>query len=62
MHDQRTVVICAGSVVFANNNDSDVITANKDIAYSFISTQSASAIAQISSALARSGVAVHTWQ
>jgi hypothetical protein len=56
LHDQKSVLLCTGSVVFANNNYSGVITANKDIDYSFVSLQNASAIAQISSALARQGM------
>jgi hypothetical protein len=56
LHEQRTVVICAGGVVFKKNNFSGVITAGKDIEYPFVSMQTASAIAQVSSVLARSGV------
>jgi hypothetical protein len=55
-HEQRPVVICAGGVVFKKNNFSGVITAGKDIEYPFVSMQTASAIAQVSSTLARSGV------
>ena len=59
LHDQRTVIVCTGSVVFANNNNySGVVTAGKNIDYSFVSFQNASAIAQVSSMLARSGVAM----
>lgn len=58
LHDQRTVIVCTGSVVFANNNYSGVITANKDIDYSFVSFQNAAAIAQVSSVLARAGTAM----
>jgi hypothetical protein len=57
MHDQRMVLICAGGVVFTKNNFSGVITAGKDIEYPFVSMQTASGIAQVSSTLARSGVA-----
>jgi hypothetical protein len=56
LHDQKSVLLCTGSVVFADNDYSGVITANKDIDYSFVSLQNASAIAQISSTLARSGM------
>jgi hypothetical protein len=56
LHDQRTVLICAGGVVFKKNNFSGVITAGKDIDYPFVSMQTASGIAQVSSTLARSGV------
>jgi hypothetical protein len=55
LHEQRTVLICAGGVVFTQNNFSGVITAGKDIEYPFVSMQIASAIAQVSSMLARSG-------
>jgi hypothetical protein len=58
LHDQRPVVICTGSVVFAQDRYSGVITAGKngDVAYPFVSIQSASAIAQIESAMESSGV------
>ena len=56
LHDQRMVLICAGGVVFTKNNFSGVITASKDIEYPFVSMQTASGIAQVSSTLARSGV------
>jgi hypothetical protein len=55
LHEQRTVVICAGGVVFEQNKFSGVITAGKNIEYPFVSMQTASAIAQVSSMLARSG-------
>jgi hypothetical protein len=59
LHDQRNVILCTGSVVFANNNNySGVITAGKDIDYSFVSFQNASAIAQVSSILARTGMSM----
>jgi hypothetical protein len=56
LHEQRTVLICAGGVIFKKNNFSGVITAGKDIDYPFVSMQTASAIAQVSSTLARSEV------
>jgi hypothetical protein len=56
LHEQHTVLICAGGVIFKKNNFSGVITASKDIEYPFVSMQTASAIAQVSSTLARSGV------
>jgi hypothetical protein len=56
LHDQRMILICAGGVVFTKNNFSGVITASKDIEYPFVSMQTASGIAQVSSTLARSGV------
>jgi hypothetical protein len=56
LHDQRNVVICTGSVVFAqNNNYSGVHTASKDPDYSFVSMQIASAIAQVSDVAEESG-------
>ena len=55
LRDQRTVLICTGSVVFAQNNYSGVITAGKDIDYTFVSMQVASAIAQVSDAVEHSG-------
>ena len=57
LHEQRTVVVCAGGVVFSSNTFSGVITAGKDIEYPFVSMQTASAIAQVTSTVARSGVA-----
>lgn len=56
LRDQKSVLLCTGSVVFATNNYSGVTTANKDIDYSFVSLQNASAIAQISATLARAGI------
>lgn len=56
LHEQRTVLICAGGVIFKKNNFSGVITAGKDIDYPFVSMQTASAIALVSSTLARSEV------
>jgi hypothetical protein len=56
LHDQRTVLICAGGVVFKKNKFSGVITADKDTEYPFVSMQTAAGIAQVSSTLARSGV------
>jgi hypothetical protein len=56
-HDQRSVIICTGSVVFAQDKYSGVITAgsNGNVDYPFVSIQSASAIAQIDEAIERSG-------
>lgn len=56
LRDQKSVVLCTGSVVFADNNYSGVETANKDIDYSFVSLQNASAIAQVSAIMARSAM------
>lgn len=55
LREQRAVLICTGSVVFAQNNFSGVTTAGKDIEYPFISIQIASAISEISGLLQRSG-------
>jgi hypothetical protein len=54
LHDQPVVMICAGGSVFAQNF-SGVITAGKDIDYPFVSMQTASAIAQLSSLVERNG-------
>jgi hypothetical protein len=56
LHDQRTVLICTGGSVFSQNNVSGVATADKNIDYPFVSMQIASAIAQLSGLLERSGV------
>jgi len=55
--DQRSVIICTGSVVFAQDKYSGVITAgtNGNVDYPFVSIQTASAIAQIDEAIERSG-------
>jgi hypothetical protein len=55
VRDQRVVMICTGGSVFAQNNFSGVSTAGKDIDYPFVSMQSASAIAELSGLLERSG-------
>jgi hypothetical protein len=55
LRDQRVVMVCVGGSVFAQNNFSGVSTAGKDIDYPFVSMQTASAIAQLSSLLERSG-------
>ena len=57
LRDQRNVVICTGSVVFAQDrNYSGVHTANKDPDYTFVSMQIASAIAQVTDIAERSGI------
>jgi hypothetical protein len=53
--DQRSVIICTGSSVFAPQNKSGVETAGKDIDYTFVSMQIASAIAQVSGEMEHSG-------
>jgi hypothetical protein len=55
LREQQTVLICTGGSVFQDNNFSGVITASKDIEYPFVSMQIASAIAQLSGLMARSG-------
>jgi hypothetical protein len=55
VRDQTVVMMCTGGSVFAQNNFSGVATAGKDIDYPFVSIQSASAIADLSGLLARSG-------
>jgi len=55
LHDQPVVMVCTGGSVFAQKNFSGVATAGKDIDYPFVSMQTASAIAQLSGLLARSG-------
>jgi hypothetical protein len=55
LHDQPVVMLCTGGSVFAQNSFSGVATAGKDIDYPFVSMQTASAIAQLSGLLERSG-------
>src|ERR1700761_2003531 len=55
LHDQRSMLICTGGVVFQPNNFSGVITAGKDNEYPFVSMQIASAIAQVSALTQRYG-------
>ncbi len=57
VHDQRAVIICTGSSVFAPENYSGVQTAGKDIDYTFVSMQIASSIAQVSSVMEHFGAA-----
>ena len=57
VRDQRAVIVCTGSSVFAPENKSGVQTAGKDIDYTFVSMQIASAIAQVSSAMEHTGTA-----
>jgi hypothetical protein len=56
LHDQRTVLICTGSVIFAPERVSGTLTAGKDIEYPFVSMEGASAISHISGLLQSSGV------
>jgi hypothetical protein len=56
LHDQRTVLICTGSVIFAPERVSGTLTAGKDIEYPFVSMEGASAIALTSGLLQSSGV------
>ena len=57
VRDQHAVIVCTGSSVFAPQNRSGVQTAGKDIDYTFVSMQIASAIAQVSSVMEHSGTA-----
>ncbi len=56
--DQRTVLVCTGGAVFAQNNFSGVQTAGKDVEYPFVSFQIASAIARLSGLTDRNGATV----
>jgi hypothetical protein len=56
LHDQRTVLICTGSVVFAPDRVSGTLTAGRDIEYPFVSIEGASAISLVSGLLHSSGV------
>ncbi|HVU48893.1 MAG TPA: hypothetical protein VHD85_22390, partial [Terracidiphilus sp.] len=55
LRDQHNIAICTGSVVFAPNNYSGVTTAGRDLDYTFVSMQIASAIAQVSDVTQRAG-------
>src|SRR5581483_2216595 len=55
LRDTRQVMICTGSVIFAQNNYSGVTTAGRDLDYTFVSMQIASAITQISDVTVSSG-------
>lgn len=55
LSQQGPVLLCTGSVVFAQDKFSGVVTAGKDIDYPFVSMQIVSAVAQLSSLLERSG-------
>jgi hypothetical protein len=56
LDDQHSVVICAGSVVFAQDNYSGVATAGGNTDYPFFSMQTVSAITSINAVLLKSGV------
>ena len=56
IHDQRTVLMCTGSVIFAPERVSGTLTAGKDIEYPFVSMEGASAISHVSGLLQSSGV------
>jgi hypothetical protein len=56
LHDQHTVLICTGSVIFAPERVSGTLTAGKDIEYPFVSMEGASAISHVSGLLQSSGV------
>jgi hypothetical protein len=55
LHDQRTILICTGSVIFAPERVSGTLTAGKDIEYPFVSMEGASAISHVSGLLQSSG-------
>jgi hypothetical protein len=55
LHDQTAIPVCIGGSVFSQTHTSGVATATRDIEYPFVSMQSASAVAQISALLARTG-------
>jgi hypothetical protein len=55
LHGQSSVLVCIGGSVFSQSHLSGVDTAGKDIQYPFVSMQSASAIADITSIADRSG-------
>ena len=55
LRDQQVVPVCIGGSVFSQSHVSGVATATKDIDYPFVSMQSATAVAQISALLERSG-------
>jgi len=56
LHDQRTVLISTGSVIFAPERVSGTLTAGKDIEYPFVSMEGASAISHVSGLLQSAGV------
>jgi hypothetical protein len=56
LDDQHSVVICAGSVVFAQDNYSGVATAGGNTDYPFFSMQTVSAITSINTVLLKSDV------
>ena len=56
LHDQRSILICSGSVIFAPERVSGTLTAGKDIEYPFVSMEGASAISHVSGLLQSSGV------
>ena len=55
LQDSRAIEICTGSVVFAQGNYSGVTTASRDLDYTFVSMQIASAIAEVSGVAVRGG-------
>jgi hypothetical protein len=55
LREQSVVILCSGGSVFSQTHSSGVATAGKETDYPFVSQQSASAIAQLSTLLARSG-------
>ncbi len=55
LRDQSTVMVCIGGSVFDQTRSSGVSTAGKDTDYPFVSLQSASALAQLSTLLGEKG-------
>ncbi len=55
LHDQSTMMVCIGGSVFDQSHLSGVSTAGKDTDYPFVSLQSTSAVAQLSSLLGQKG-------
>jgi hypothetical protein len=55
LRDQHSIVLCTGSVVFDQTHYSGVTTAHRDLDYTFVSMQIASAITQIANTVNHAG-------
>lgn len=55
LRDQHSIVLCTGSVVFDLNHYSGVTTAHRDLDYTFVSMQIASAITQVANTVNHAG-------
>jgi hypothetical protein len=55
LRDQHSIVLCTGSVVFDQTHYSGVTTAHKDLDYTFVSMQIASAITQVANTVNNHG-------